>query len=656
MEGNQVFIVDMSLAVALVHCQCLGTDFDVLGFLWYDSTGDSIVFKAFDKGFVLDIQGTLPFAVEYAQPLDESLSFQFSSGAIFSMHGEEIFLYCFSTSVEYSSFCQNVSVSDQVQAWALGHRCFRSLDLPVHVKLDSLAILKIRDQFDARSSSSILKLVCEFQDKFCPFTSYNSQTRSSRTLVIVLDPLSAWATNFLSCDSDNRFHTFVSCAVGVSTAVVSESKLKMIESSKGFRDVFSQHRSSLFYLDLTCAVLLGFIRQRKTEFVFSWDTYSGQLVEQVLFDLMHDGLTPMIVLRILDSEISPTRSFPLLSKECKHRLKTKISCGDTIICFSGIRERRQEISRFDIASGKQFAYLMDASEMLFLSLEQVLMIKLKPIPDWNLKLSLKKRALSLVDHLLRKRSDDFLIYDELYKFYSHEVEYKNSEEAATSSGRASARISEILALFCEGVTFRNVLDVGCSEGNITESLGQALSLSVDNTFGCDVRDLKHQGKFMFSRISDDNVLPYESNKFELVVSLMVLHHVENLSMLLQEIFRVIVPGGLFVIREHDCDSEGHSVLLDVLHGMYALVYNSPREMTTENFASCYYARYQPKDYWIRTLQDMGFEHIVPTEAARFSLQGDAYIKSNRFGERFVSNPFRFFYAVFRKPLAVLSTN
>ena len=92
---------------------------------------------------------------------------------------------------------------------------------------------------------------------------------------------------------------------------------------------------------------------------------------------------------------------------------------------------------------------------------------------------------------------------------------------------------------------------------------------------------------------------------------MALHHFENQNQMLQEVFRVLRPGGIFVIREHDCNpqevrpfanlkliteyklrvhycvnqhhAQSYSYVqlapvIDVLHGLYSRVWSDPPEM------------------------------------------------------------------------------
>lgn len=66
-------------------------------------------------------------------------------------------------------------------------------------------------------------------------------------------------------------------------------------------------------------------------------------------------------------------------------------------------------------------------------------------------------------------------------------------------------------------------------------------------------------------------LPYEDNKFDLIVTLMTLHHIKNVEQVLREFRRILKPGGCIIIREHDHCYPEFSVFLDIVHGLYCKV-------------------------------------------------------------------------------------
>jgi SAM-dependent methyltransferase len=171
----------------------------------------------------------------------------------------------------------------------------------------------------------------------------------------------------------------------------------------------------------------------------------------------------------------------------------------------------------------------------------------------------------------------------------------------TSSNRAKSRVSTIMRSLHPSFHPRTVLDFGCGDGKILSCLRQELQLERANAIGCDATMIPNaeQADFTFHQTNDASVpLPVPSSSVDLVVALMSLHHVENVSFYLQELVRVLAPGGYLILREHDCDTNsnpGLPVFLDLVHGLYSLVLSDPME--DPNFVDNFYASYRSQRDW-----------------------------------------------------------
>lgn len=89
-----------------------------------------------------------------------------------------------------------------------------------------------------------------------------------------------------------------------------------------------------------------------------------------------------------------------------------------------------------------------------------------------------------------------------------------------------------------------VLDYGTGEGKhlhlVRSVMGQA------RLVGVDIRAPHGQVDFEFHRIASDAPLPFAADGFDLVISCDVLEHVASLEQSLDEIRRVLRPGGSFI--------------------------------------------------------------------------------------------------------------
>lgn len=179
---------------------------------------------------------------------------------------------------------------------------------------------------------------------------------------------------------------------------------------------------------------------------------------------------------------------------------------------------------------------------------------------------------------------------------------------------------------------KSYLDVGCSEGSITAALGDYFvknaGLPAEQIHGCDVTPMDvDPTSFRFKRIDPDapHTLPYEQDTQSVVSAVMMLHHVLMPDVMLAEMLRVMVPEGMLIIREHDAISPSFSILLDVMHAFYMLVWPKQKEVDT---FSAYYAQYRTRDDWRRMIELAGFTYRTGSDVkGPWRYYYDIYMKS-----------------------------
>jgi len=114
--------------------------------------------------------------------------------------------------------------------------------------------------------------------------------------------------------------------------------------------------------------------------------------------------------------------------------------------------------------------------------------------------------------------------------------------------RRAGEVIHCLNRFLPGLSGRTVLDIGTSDGKLLEALRQRFP---DNLyFGLDsgldpVRLAREQGRKVLC--ADGGRLPVSSGSIHLVVSTATLEHVERPGSMLEEIKRVLVPGGTAIL-------------------------------------------------------------------------------------------------------------
>jgi SAM-dependent methyltransferase len=248
-----------------------------------------------------------------------------------------------------------------------------------------------------------------------------------------------------------------------------------------------------------------------------------------------------------------------------------------------------------------------------------------------------------LEDALRQNSHDRDIYTIIHRhLYRPEQVQAIPVVSGSSTWRADNRAKEIQRLLSEHrinvPRGKALLDMGCAEGSITAILGQELGFEAAHTYGADVRDIPPSADFVFQRIIEDAPLPFEDNKFYLVFALMVLHHIPNYPAVVAELIRVLEPGGFLIIREHDCSPAEFGVVLDLIHGLYALALKPAPEDPT--FTDTYWASYLPQPVWLSSL----------TTITQQSYQLRTITADRPWG------PQRIFFAIFQKvPLASVAT-
>ncbi|KAL0216135.1 hypothetical protein P9112_008319 [Eukaryota sp. TZLM1-RC] len=207
---------------------------------------------------------------------------------------------------------------------------------------------------------------------------------------------------------------------------------------------------------------------------------------------------------------------------------------------------------------------------------------------------------------------DSFIYNSLHDLV-HAPSYTHHANVTPSptDGRSVFRAKEALSLLWrthKHLKRRNLLDVGCSEGSITGALGHILELRENEVHGCDVRDVGLSTGFVFTLMTDPDKLPYNDNEFSVVTLSMILHHVEHPNTLLGEVFRVLKPGGVVIVREHDMYRSELKTLFDLQHGLYDLVWSCPQE--DPFFLSHFKSFYRSKMEWKSIIEGIGLRFIT----------------------------------------------
>jgi SAM-dependent methyltransferase len=137
------------------------------------------------------------------------------------------------------------------------------------------------------------------------------------------------------------------------------------------------------------------------------------------------------------------------------------------------------------------------------------------------------------------------------------------------------------------------LDFGCSDLEMITAIGENFKL--DNSTHYIIQS------DILALIPP--TIPYNSEYFDLITIMMTLHHIDkkNLDHILDEIYRIMKPNGILIIREHDINPlirlETH--MMDVLHSFHEIL----NQKTIEENPIL---NYNTKEYWSNALIKRGF--------------------------------------------------
>lgn len=209
---------------------------------------------------------------------------------------------------------------------------------------------------------------------------------------------------------------------------------------------------------------------------------------------------------------------------------------------------------------------------------------------------------------------DSKIYMDMHKFMNSAVYPILGFPENESNSRSLSRVNDIVYLLNQIVpeTPQTYVDIGCSEGGITQLLGEKLGLQ--RVVGCDVLDeskikrIAGTCEMKYEKIVDNN-LPFADASVDFATMLMCLHHVKDHEKYIEEIARVVAPGGVFIIQEHNAQTNDDKLALDILHGMYSIVWNKTGQMEDADFCETYESFYKSREEWTALLLKYGFEEV-----------------------------------------------
>lgn len=279
-------------------------------------------------------------------------------------------------------------------------------------------------------------------------------------------------------------------------------------------------------------------------------------------------------------------------------------------------ERSKNMPYASVSSRKQFATLLSNKK----SKEAIIIYNnlyslISKFIHWS------NDYMQLITNILKKQTDE-QVYAEISKYTKNKQEVNTKPITSIKDlpkhrcGRDIMQAEDIVYHIQEYIKINNAmtyLDIGCGNCIKTKYIGELLELDLENIYGADIKswftyadknNIANDLSINFIELEEGKKLPIESNKFDLVTALYMLHHVKNLTLMLQELNRIIKLDGYLFITEHDAPTPADKMLCDIEHGLFAIVVDKDTK-----YYDTYYATYYDWIEWDVLLNRFGFKYI-----------------------------------------------
>ncbi len=123
---------------------------------------------------------------------------------------------------------------------------------------------------------------------------------------------------------------------------------------------------------------------------------------------------------------------------------------------------------------------------------------------------------------------------------------------------------------------KKYLDLGCGNCLISRELARLLEVQAH---GSDVKETfeanwdSRPPEVAFKYVTEAQPLGH-SGKWDLITAIMVLHHIPNPDETIKAISQSLQPGGLLILKEHDCINETEEILVDIEHNLFIVQNNT----------------------------------------------------------------------------------
>ena len=137
------------------------------------------------------------------------------------------------------------------------------------------------------------------------------------------------------------------------------------------------------------------------------------------------------------------------------------------------------------------------------------------------------------------------------------------------------------------------LDIGCGDGKKTDIFASAFDIAKKNINGTDINTwgpYSNDKKFSFKfKEIINGKLDYNDKTFDIITIFLTLHHIENIDLMLNEIYRILKKNGTLIIIEHDSINYLDNLIIEIQHTFFAYFYDKNKNIINNQMYSNYYS-------------------------------------------------------------------
>jgi ubiquinone/menaquinone biosynthesis C-methylase UbiE len=138
------------------------------------------------------------------------------------------------------------------------------------------------------------------------------------------------------------------------------------------------------------------------------------------------------------------------------------------------------------------------------------------------------------------------------------------------------------------------LDICCGTGKKTGLFSKYFELKKEHTYCTDIETwgpyknkTKSKMPYQFKYITNGK-LDYAEHTFELCTCILSLHHIIELDNFISEIYRIIKPGGFFILIEHTVFTDYDRMFINIQHMLYSVFFDKKTDYINDyDYIHCY---------------------------------------------------------------------